>query len=659
MVLNMRSKSKFPSLTLIGFYKIFLGLAIFEGFLVLWFLFRIPSDAESAFFAGYSRLRIEIGTAAMLVMAVFILLFLDSFLSKRFLKFLGSMLASLLSKDVNRTIIKTFFAIVLIISIPLAEEFNFTSLKFASMGRNTLFLIGVFIGWFFLITIKTFTLTSLWLRKFSQPPSNTDQLIPGYYKDALIIFCLLAFVFAYFYQDGGWNGNSRFDLIFAIVKERRLTIDTFQNKPGTDTGDKAYYKGHYYSDKAIGPAVVGAILYEPLYWIKQIFDRGSQIAAEKILTYSIVGLPSAIAGCLIYVLCLYLSKSRFRSYLVTLTITLGTLYFPYSSIFYSHQFTSSLLFSAFFLIFYLKEKPEKWKNWYSFLVGSLLGWSLISEYQAAIIVLALASYYLYVIWRNRTYHHPRSIILPILGGLIPVLLQMVYNKACFGNFLAIGYINESDPNFNSAMAQGIMGIHWPSLSVLYYMTLHPTAGIFWESPALAFSIAGIVYMFLKHRYRVEAILAIWIIGAYLVIMSGYYMWWGGFAVGPRFLIPMLPFFCIFLAFIPRQLNWPLVLLSLVSIGQMLITAAGTVQAPDGWVSRIGTQGFFSYSNIYSYCLKYLEKGRFTPNLGHQFLGLESWNSLIPLLVVIGVVTGFFFWKRKEIAQERGFQPINS
>jgi hypothetical protein len=405
--------------------------------------------------------------------------------------------------------------------------------------------------------------------------------------------------------------------------------------------------------------VVGALLYEPLYWIKQIFNHGSQNTVEKILTYSIIGLPSAFAGCLIYVLCLYLSKSRFRAYLVTLTITLGTLYFPYSTIFYSHQFTSALLFSAFFLIFFLKEKPEKWKNWYSFLVGSLLGWALISEYQAAIIVLALVSYYLYVLWRNRTFHHPRSIVLPILGGLIPLLLQLVYNKVCFGNFLAIGYINESDPTFNSAMAQGIMGIHWPSLSVLYYMTLHPTAGIFWESPALVFSIAGIVYMFLKHRYRVEAILAIWIIGAYLVIMSGYYMWWGGFAVGPRFLIPMLPFFCIFLVFIPKWLNWPFVLLSLISIGQMLIAAAGTVQAPDGWVSRIGTQGFFSYSNIYSYCLKYLEKGRFTPNLGHQFLGLESWNSLIPLLVVIGVVTGFFFWKRKEICPDRDVRPINS
>jgi hypothetical protein len=107
---------------------------------------------------------------------------------------------------------------------------------------------------------------------------------------------------------------------------------------------------------------------------------------------------------------------------------------------------------------------------------------------------------------------------------------------------------------------------------------------------------------------------------------------------------MLPFFCIFLVFIPKRLTWSLALLSLISFGQMLIAAASSVQAPDTWVSRIGTQGFFSYSNIYSFCLNRLEKGNFTQNLGYRIFGLWSWNSLIPFLVVIGAFIGFIFWK---------------
>jgi hypothetical protein len=329
---------------------------------------------------------------------------------------------------------------------------------------------------------------------------------------------------------------------------------------------------------------------------------------------------------------------------------LGTMYFPYSVTFFSHQFSSSLLFGAFFLIFLLKEKPGIWKNWYAFLIGLLMGWAFISEYPTAIIIIALVPYYIFVIWRNHTYPHFRSIILPILGGFIPILIQMIYNKVCFGNFFSIGYEHLSN-EYSSAMAQGLMGIHWPNLRVLYYMTFHPLMGLFWQSPALLLSIIGAVFVFMNHRYRVEAIVTLWIIVAYLVTISGYFLWWGGYALGPRDIIPMLPFFCIFLAFLPKRLTWLLVALSLVSIGQMIIAAASTVQDPDMMVSKIANLGFFAYTNIYSYCLKLLREGNFTQNLALQFLGLRSWASLIPFLVVIGGVT-FFFLSRMKLSHHQ-------
>jgi hypothetical protein len=471
-----------------------------------------------------------------------------------------------------------------------------------------------------------------------------------YWKDALIIFFILAFVYAYFYQDSGWNGNSRFGLIYAVVQEGRLTIDSYHTRFDTQTDDKAYANGHYYSDKAVGPAVAGVIAYEPLYWIKRLTNRISQAYLEQILTFLVIGLPSAFAGSLMYILCRYMSKSRFRAFLVTLTITLGTLYLPYSIIFFSHQFASSLIFSAFFMIFFLKEQPWLWKNWYLFVLGLLLGWALISEFPTAAIILALLVYYFSIIWRNQTYRNLRSIAWPLLGGTIPVLLQLVYNKLCFENFFSIGYANLENSYFSSSMSQGLMGIHWPDLSVLYYMTFHTTIGVFWETPALFLAFIGAGFMFFKHRYREEAVLAIWIIVSYFVMMSGYYMWWGGWALGPRHIIPVLPFFCVLLTFVPRRLTWPLVILSLVSIGQMLIGAASVVLVSDWMVPEIPKLGFFQFTYIYSYCLQELIKGHFGPNLGHSLLALNSWYSLIPLLVVMVVATDFFFWKRTESPQ---------
>jgi hypothetical protein len=194
------------------------------------------------------------------------------------------------------------------------------------------------------------------------------------------------------------------------------------------------------------------------------------------------------------------------------------------------------------------------------------------------------------------------------------------------------------------MNQGIGGISWPNLKVLYYMTLHPTLGVFWQSPVLLLAIIGAVFMFTQRRYREEAILAACIICAYFVILSGYYAWWGGNAVGPRHIIPALPFFCLFLVFVPKKLKWPFVGLSLVSIGQMIIVAASTTQVPGKMIAKLSTIGFFGYSNIYSYCLQQLTSyGNFTQNLGNEVLHLSSWSSLIPLFFVIVGLTLFFFW----------------
>ena len=70
------------------------------------------------------------------------------------------------------------------------------------------------------------------------------------------LFVLLFVSFAYFYQAGGWNQNSRFDLVRAITNEHTLNIDPFSHS----TGDKAFFEGHYYSDKAPGLALTAVPL---------------------------------------------------------------------------------------------------------------------------------------------------------------------------------------------------------------------------------------------------------------------------------------------------------------------------------------------------------------------------------------------------------------
>src|SRR4249919_1385737 len=68
------------------------------------------------------------------------------------------------------------------------------------------------------------------------------------WKAAILVGAVSFFSFLYFYEGGGWNQNSRFDLLRAIVERHTLQIDAYHE----NTQDKAYARGHYYSDKAPG-----------------------------------------------------------------------------------------------------------------------------------------------------------------------------------------------------------------------------------------------------------------------------------------------------------------------------------------------------------------------------------------------------------------------
>jgi hypothetical protein len=471
-----------------------------------------------------------------------------------------------------------------------------------------------------------------------------------YQKDALLVFLLLAFTYAYFYQDASDNGDSRLGLTFAMVQERRLTIDTFQARHGLTTADKAFYNGHYYSDKAIGTSLLAAVFYLPLYGFTWLTHYQFPLQLTKyFLTFFTIGLISAFAGSLMYVLCKHISGDRAQAFLVTMAIALGTMSMPYSIVFYGHQLAAALLFCAFFMIFRLKVLPETYGKVSVFLIGFMLGFSLITEYTTFLIVLPLGLYYLSVIYRQQPARRLSSFLLPVIGGLIPLGIFFIYNTLCFGGPFTLGYSLSDSQFFREKMAQGLMGISWPRLNVLYYMTLFPAQGLFWQSPVLILALIGFYFMFRAREYRIEAVVATLAFCSFLIVNSGYYMWWGGWAFGIRGIIPMLPFLCLPLAFVPRRLNLLLVVLTIISIAQMLIVAASNVQVPDDFIANMGKLGYFEYSTIYNYCLDLLLRGKYAFNLGHNLLGLKNPMSLLPL---VGVnLAGLFYFLTHRSVQE--------
>jgi hypothetical protein len=318
------------------------------------------------------------------------------------------------------------------------------------------------------------------------------------------------------------------------------------------------------------------------------------------------------------------------------------------------------LFTTFLLWFNIKDETEI--NPIKVLIsGYLLGYAIITEYQTAIIALLLGLYILYILWTKKRLFDIKIYGLLMMGALPPLMIALAYNYAIFHDPFKTGYSYEVIHQFSQGQSTGIMGIDIPNLNVLFYMTLHPTMGIFWQSPFLLFAFVGWFQMWKNKQYRAEAILSLSIILIYSLMMSGYYLWWGGVTTTPRNLIPIFPFFCVPFAFIVKKWGkWIVLIFALVSIVQTIILTGGEGQItaiiktmPQTSISTMFTQP----SILYNGYLPQFLKGNLGENKAHQFLHLNGFASLLPLAVIEAALLALFL-KVTSTLKLPSVQPIS-
>lgn len=116
----------------------------------------------------------------------------------------------------------------------------------------------------------------------------------------------------------------------------------------------------------------------------------------------------------------------------------------------------------------------------------------------------------------------------ILSGLI----YLWYNALRFGNPFDSGYI--AGEEFSAIWWQGILG-----------QTLSPGRGLLWYTPWLVLAIVGAWRWRRKERWVVAVAWGSAI--TYILVYGKWYLWSGGFAWGPRFLVPILPLLALMTA----------------------------------------------------------------------------------------------------------------
>jgi hypothetical protein len=444
----------------------------------------------------------------------------------------------------------------------------------------------------------------------------------------IILFFLLWFTYGYFvHQNPGWNVTTRMDLVYALVDRGTLAIDAYYNQPAREylTGDVAEFNGKHYSDKAPGLALLGVPVNAGFANVADLLGfRFSPTVARWIVTWFTVGLLSALLGVFLYWFLAFFEENRTTRLILVLAYALGTIAFPYSTLFISHQAAACFAFLGFYLIFYAIRNPQSAIRNLIF-AGLLAGYSLITEYPVGIILIGLM---VYLFSKLKKIRYLILFGLPILGCL---LIPAFINHLQFGSPFALGYQYEKLDEFRTGMSRGLFGITVPSLKILYGITIHPFRGLFFWSPVLILAIFGFYYLYQEEKFRKEFWLFLYIIVAFFLFNMAYFAWWGGWATGPRHLIPMLPFLIIPMVYIFRQWRKIQLSLTVISITLMFIATAADPQVPQTYLYP-----------LWEFAIPRLVQGHLTLNLGNILFGLTGLSSLIPLIVILLIGTYLLF-----------------
>lgn len=404
----------------------------------------------------------------------------------------------------------------------------------------------------------------------------------------IAIFFAFIWLYACICHHPNVNEISRFGLTSGIVDRNCLNIDPVAEF----TIDKAFFNGHYYCDKAPGLSLVAVPayfmykkLFEPFFtdWLKtkvQMESKEGVIAFEG-LAYQFklwatraftVSLISAIFA--VFFLNYLTDKSGLNGAILGFAYALGTMAFCYSTVFYAHQPVAAIIFLAFFLV---REKNDYKYLLADFLPGFFIGLSFVFEMPTLLIGVLIGLYYLQRVFfeHKNDVEFPKKIYRFIVfstGAFFPLLVMAAYNYACFGNIFKSGYsFLVEGTAFKREMSKGFFGICHPSIEAIWQTSFGPRKGIFILSPFLLLLFPA--FYFHLQKFKMEKLknadygmICCWaILIVYFLFNASYRFWDGGAAIGPRHLIPAIPFAVFLCASLDKKWFWFILFLSTISI----------------------------------------------------------------------------------------------
>ena len=432
----------------------------------------------------------------------------------------------------------------------------------------------------------------------------------------IVALAVLALAWAAVIQRPGPNQNAHLALVTAIANQGTPRIDPYERW----TRDDAYVDGHFYSAKAPGLALATVPFYLALKAVGLVVDgpphsipwpRAEELAMPATAPWE-VGLWGAVLPFFVLLVLVRSAVERLvpgYGTIAAVTLGAGSLAGVFATVYFDHELSALLGFAAFAIL--LRDRSRC-----ALAAGLVAGLAIDVEFPLAIVALVLALYA-----RRR---------LPYIGGIVAgVLPLLAFNTWANGRPWSLAYSHavlepgKSGHDVLGANASGIFGVGLPSLHSLVEL-LVAAKGLLVLTPVWALALLGLVALWRGGR-RAEAAVCLSITALFLLYDAAYYLPFGGFNGGPRFLVPMLPFLALGVAAAWRDLPGPTFALGLAS---MVVTTVSILSDPMLVSEDVGTM-FHRLSRGGD------RNGALPLTVFHWF-----WSGRIAPLLVVGAVVVF-------------------
>ena len=490
-------------------------------------------------------------------------------------------------------------------------------------------------------------------------------------RRSAILGAVLLASYAYFYEGGGWNQNTRFDLVRAITERGTVQIDVY----ASNTGDRALFDGHFYTDKAPGASLTAVPAVAVTRVVLRVFGRDlysaeTVTALSYVATVAAAGVPAVLAALSIFWIAVRFGAGHTAAGVAAVVCGLGTPLWAYATLLYGHALAAGCLAAGVWCVVWLADPARRASDaTVGFCAGAAAGWAVVTEFPAAIPSALIAAW---ALWAARRWETPRQVRLACSLGAglgVAAAILLTYNWIAFGNMFHIAYTSE-EGSFE-AMKTGLFGINWPQLDVAYELLFGRYRGLLPLAPVLVLAPIGLWLWTRRAPERAVALASAGVATYYFLLTAGYSYWDGGWSYAARHVGPALPFLALGIAPLwqraGRLVRAVVLVLAVAGIGQTLVAVATTPQPSGGdnaprdpmrellWPAfvsgdfPIGWQSVLERDAPSEPMSELVRRGipRASWNIG-QKLGLRGHASLLPLMAIW--IVGFIVWRRVSVGK---------